>query len=592
MRPNRLPLPQSPEDLRDRLLWRVAHLGSALSAAVILGFTSFYALSGQWALVAIEGLALGVIVGCYAWALRTRRPTVAVHGLAGGNWAVLIVVVVMQGGLTSPGITWLVLLPPLAMLAGSPWAWPMAALTVTLMFGLYAAQSEGILPPPAEIAPLQRAISASLIVMMVSLFAFYALRWRTRLADELATARDAAIEANRLKDRFIAHLNHEIRTPMNALIASAELLAARTTADPGNQPLVSALRESAGHLRALVDDVLDLARLEAGAMPLEVRPFELPALIDSVHHMFAPAAVQKGLRLSARVAPGTPSGWSGDALRIRQVLLNLVSNAIKMTETGGVDLRVAAGADAGLLFEVQDSGPGIPPPLRERLFAPYAQGRLSAEQRPHSSGLGLAICRELVIAMGGHIDVDAAPGGGTVFRVALPLARDVLAHPVTARSDPLPRDGPQRGGADTVGGRVLLVEDDEVNRLVMATLLKDMGVDAVPAPDGASALARLQSEPFDAVLMDCQLPDLDGTEVTRRWRAFEADQACRRIPVIAVTGNVDAESRASCLASGMDLVIGKPISRDALARALAATRSARGAARPDPPSDDRIVTAA
>lgn len=585
MRPDRAPLPLSPEELRDRLLWRVAHLGSALSAAVILGFISFYALSGQWVLVAIESVAIGVIAGCYAWARRTGRPAVAVHGLAGGIWAVLIVVVVMQGGLTSPGITWLVLLPPLAMLAGSPWAWPMAALTVTLMFGLYAAQSEGILPPPAQIAPLQRAISASIIVMMVSLFAFYALRWRTRLADELAAARDAAVEANRLKDRFIAHLNHEIRTPMNALIASAELLATRTAGDAGNQPLVAALRESAGHLRALVDDVLDLARLEAGAMTLEVRPFELHPLIETVQHMFAPAAFQKGLQFGARVAPGTSPAWSGDALRIRQVLLNLVSNAIKMTEAGTVELRATAGADGGLLFEVQDSGPGIPPPLRERLFAPYAQGQLSAEQRPHSSGLGLAICRELVHAMGGRIDVEAAPGGGTVFRVALPLARHTPAGPGAARATPVAGDAPRRHDAGAVAGRVLLVEDDEVNRLVMTTLLNDMGVDAVPACDGASALARLQSEPFDFVLMDCQLPDLDGTEVTRRWRALEAGQACRRIPVIAVTGNVDAESRACCLASGMDMVIGKPVSRDALARALATTR-------PDTPSDDRIATAA
>jgi signal transduction histidine kinase/CheY-like chemotaxis protein len=556
-------LPGSPAALQQTLLLRVMYVGFWLSFVAVAGYAAVYLQRGQRGPALIEAAGAAVLAIGYALALRRREPLLGVQFIAVVDWLLLAVIVTLGGGLRSPAVAWILLLAPLVMLAGGRLALVLTIATVLLVGGLYAAETASLLPAAAEVPLAQRAVSAALIATLFAVFAAYALRWRNQLAGELSAARDAAIEANRLKDRFIANLNHEIRTPLNALVAGARLLERQPLAEEP-RALAQAMQRSAEHLLALVNDVLDHARLEAGAVRLAPQPFSVRELARGALEIFRAAAQDKRIVLELELDPTLHDQWLGEPTRLRQVLGNLLSNAIKFTPPQGrVGLRVgsaaAADGDSALSFEVLDDGPGIDAQAQARLFQPYEQGDASISRRYGGTGLGLAICRELLRLMQGTIEVDSMPGGGSRFRVVVPLPR-------TEETAPGPAGTPAAIRRDLT---VLLVEDDATNRLVMEAVLRSLGVQVVSAGGGDAALVLLEQAAVGLVLMDCQMPEVDGLTATRRWRTREAQLKRPRVPVIALTGETQAAARLACVDAGMDDYLLKPATVADVGAALA-----------------------
>ncbi len=374
-------------------------------------------------------------------------------------------------------------------------------------------------------------------------------RVRQRTA-ELERARDAAERANRAKSRFLALVSHELRTPLNAILGNAALLA-ESGLPREQKERVDTIAGAARHLVSLIDDLLDVGGIEAGHIRMVYGPYDPGALAQEVGRLFQDAASRKGLELAVEVGGHTPREVTGDRVRVRQVLSNLVDNAIKFTAKGRVTLRVEASGDR-LRYEVEDTGPGIPPNARERVFLPFERAE-PAHRRSHGgAGLGLTICKRLVERMGGRIGMESRPGRGSRFWVELPLGVEAVAGPPSVRH-------PAAGGR-----RVLVVEDNAVNRELLRAMLEQAGCEVAEAQTGAEALERLEREAFDVVFMDCQLPGMDGFETVERLRRRERETGRPRAYVVACTAYASREARQQCLASGMDRVLVKPIEPEAV----------------------------
>lgn len=392
----------------------------------------------------------------------------------------------------------------------------------------------------------------------------YRERLRRRSAWQLAEhKRELAEQASQAKTRFLATLGHEVRTPMTGVLGMSELLLG-TGLDARQRGYAQSIRHAGQHLLRLVNDALDLARIEAGKLELDPQDFDVRELVAAAVALVSPAARQRGLALGVDIAADVPQALHGDALRVRQILLNLLNNAIKFTERGRVDLRVRAGAGGGMRLDVADTGPGINAEQRERLFRRFEQGEgPRTTSRYGGSGLGLAICQELAVAMGGRIGVDSEPGKGTCFTVELPLAP--AAGPVAAVADA----GSGGVPAMPAGLRILLVEDDATVAEVVTGLLQQRGHRVVHAAHGLAALTEVASADFDAGLLDLDLPGLDGFALARQLRGtgFAA-------PLLAVTARADADAEAQARAAGFDGFLRKPVTGDLLAAALAKVLSA------------------
>jgi PAS domain S-box-containing protein len=398
-----------------------------------------------------------------------------------------------------------------------------------------------------------------------------------------------AEEANRAKSSFLAMMSHEIRTPMNAVLGlAATLLEDRLT--PEQELAVRTIKTSGDSLLRILNDILDYSRLDAGRMTFEYAPFSPSILIEETLSVHRPGAMEKGLKLVATQAPGMPERVVGDAGRIRQILHNLVSNAVKFTRVGRVTLHarcVHLGAnEAELEWTVADTGIGIAPDKLGRLFDAFVQAEDSITRRFGGSGLGLAISKQLVDQMGGTIGVTSVPTEGSTFHVRLTLK--IAAQPAREPTVPRSIDALSRR-IESIGYRpkLLLAEDNATNRFVFSRLLKGTNIGIDIAENGVEAVSAAQTARYDVICMDMSMPEMDGLEATRTIRSGDGPNRCA--PIIALTANAFREDMEACRAAGMDDFVAKPVSKEellaAILRALAAAGSSEAINHPGRPDD-------
>ena len=416
------------------------------------------------------------------------------------------------------------------------------------------------------------------VVAVATLILFAFLYWNRKLAQEIARrqrveaelrsseaelkasgaelrrSRDAAESANRAKSMFLANMSHELRTPLNAVLGFSEMLARDRNATEDQKQKLGIINRSGGHLLAMINDILDLSKIEAGKTELVCEPFELPPLLEDIGTMIRARADSQGLSLAVDIAPDTARFVVADAGKLRQILINLLGNAVKFTREGGVTLRARTRVEEGrtwLELEVEDTGTGIPAESLETIFQPFVQAHPAADSQ--GTGLGLAITRSFVEMMGGRIAVASVPGHGSVFRVGLPL--DLSAAEAVA--------APEAPAFDVIGlaegqpaPRILVVEDVLENRLLATGLLAQAGFAVREAENGEQAITLFERWRPDLILMDMRMPVMDGFEATRRIRASPGGAA---VKIVALTAGAFKEQRAAILAAGCDDILPKPV---------------------------------
>jgi signal transduction histidine kinase/ActR/RegA family two-component response regulator len=382
-----------------------------------------------------------------------------------------------------------------------------------------------------------------------------ALRQARALANEREAVAETAIAA---KSAFLATMSHEIRTPLNGVLGMAQAMAAEGLPNTQRERL-AVIQQSGETLLAILNDVLDLSKIEAGKLTLEACNFDLGELTSSIAAVFQAQAEERNLRFQLTIAEAARGWRRGDPTRVRQILFNLVSNALKFTPAGEIRVAITA-IEAGIQISVADTGVGIAPDALEQLFDKFVQADASTTRRFGGTGLGLSICRELAHMMGGSITAASEVGKGSVFTVVLPLPPAPAASRVTRE--------PDAQEADLTTLKVLAAEDNDVNQLVLRTLLGQIGLEPTIVGDGRQALEAWRRESWDLILMDVQMPEMDGLAATAAIRAEERETGRRRTPIVALTADALAHQTAACRAQGMDGHIAKPIEARRLFEAL------------------------
>ncbi|MBO9709998.1 MAG: response regulator [Caulobacter sp.] len=422
-----------------------------------------------------------------------------------------------------------------------------------------------------EAAPL--VAPAVVMLILTGLALSYRMRWALRRLDayeaghkaamaDLTEARDRAESANAAKSQFLANMSHEIRTPLNGVLGMAQVMEQSGLGSPHREHL-KVIRDSGETLLAILNDVLDLSKIEAGRLELDEHPFDLAETVATACRPFALLADQKDVTFDIEIAPEALGAWHGDSVRLRQVLANLASNAVKFTHQGAITLTVAL-ADGALSFRLTDTGIGIAPERIAELFEKFVQAESSTTRRFGGTGLGLAISRELVERMGGALRMDSAPGQGSTLTFRLPLNR---AQAPAARLPSAVNPTPARPSRPL---RILAAEDNTTNQVILRALLEPAGMDLRTVANGREAVEAFHAEDYDLILMDVQMPVMNGVEAARAIRRRETQDSLTPTPILALSANVMSHQVAEYAQAGMDGVVAKPVDAGKLIEAIAA----------------------
>ena len=543
----------------ERAKWRARFLVHGVALGMVIAGSSavIYAFGGWWPGVAAM-LALTSLLPLVVVMLRATRSTFGASHLGLGLMLVTFVTpTLLERELDGALLCLFSLFPYVAVLlldGRSSWLW-LGVVVVTLT-GVVVAHELAPLPTVATDHPrFVMLMRVGLLVASVFLFGQAFARERARGVAELE-------RLSRAKAVFLANVSHEIRTPMNGVLGLTEAMLLEEL-PPSLRERLGLVQRSGQSLVALINDLLDLSKVEAGKVRIERARFDLQMLLSDLARIYQPLAAQKGLEFKVQLDE-VPQQVTGDSLRLRQVLSNLLANALKFTERGTVELVVRRGdVPTGVRFEVRDTGIGIAADALPRLFTPFEQADASTTRRFGGTGLGLSLSRDLVELMGGTLDVETEPGLGSVFtfELALPLAPSSSASLAPV---PVPSAAPR---PSPTAAPVLIVDDNAINLKVASALVERAGYRVVTATNGRDALDRVRLGPLTAVLMDCHMPVMDGFEATERIRDLTGPAAS--LPIVALTASTLPEELEACRRSGMNHCLTKPVSFAALAHLLA-----------------------